>query len=436
MTNRRHFLSQASLLGAGLMLPEKQLFAATNSAQDQPQAQPPGGSPPGTFEAMPAIGATFNESQWLEDSFSGRKLLRLTSKRQYNQMPTYHLFSGFSEDSKYLAFASFNVGADSALILADVTNGECKVLDKLANSKDGFFDGNNVAMLAAAEKVAAVVGRYLWVYDVYTGEKKELAKIEANQVFGHPAGLANGTEVIVPVMKAYDETKQKPDDVLGVEYWVINVRDGKKRVAYTDQSARNNHVIPNPRNPDLAIIDRDWAPGFAHGGDGGLKSRTWILNLKTQQIIEVKPQDSNRFQIHSNWSYDGRHVYYHGMSASGRQDGPITGRKHYVGVASTTGQIVHEWLFPHFFYGHVGSHSKENAIITDGLFTNDLVSKINWQDLDFQGRPKIEVLCRHESDWHKGQMSHPHCLVSNDGKYMAFNRGVNPRSDVYLLQLL
>ena len=46
-------------------------------------------------DTIPEKGTVFNESEWKTDSITGRKLLKLTKNRDYNQTPTYHINTGF-----------------------------------------------------------------------------------------------------------------------------------------------------------------------------------------------------------------------------------------------------------------------------------------------------------------------------------------------------
>ena len=179
-----------------------------------------------------------------------------------------------------------------------------------------------------------------------------------------------------------------------------------------------------------------------------------MFNIRTGTLTECRPRNANRFQIHSNWSADGRFVYYHGHSGNPDQrpreekrgllydntdrDWLLDQRgvDHYMGVADLEGNVVWEADFPFFHYGHACSHATRPAIITDGLITPDLITAIYWQDLNSLGLPRIEILGRHGTYWKTGQHFDPHVLMSADGKWLSYNRGyADGRSDVYLMQL-
>ena len=208
----------------------------------------------------------------------------------------------------------------------------------------------------------------------------------------------------------------------------IDIESGSAAEIYEDRGSGCNHVVPNPVNPDLLLIDRDRAPGYSWGSDGGKTTRVWILNQKTGNLTEIRPRDSNRFQIHSNWNNRGDRVFYHGTSHGGG---------HYIGVSDLEGKTVFERHYPEFHYGHTSSHPCKDVIITDGLVTPNQVIAIDYNDLDSHGAPRHEVLARHDTEWTKGQQqSHPHPHVSRDGRWLSYNRGVGgTRSDVYAVRL-
>jgi len=127
-------------------------------------------------------------------------------------------------------------------------------------------------------------------------------------------------------------------------------------------------------------------------------------------------------------------VYYHGVSQQHNFPGGFTGNPHFIGVADHSGKIVWEHIFPNFFYGHICSSTVKNTIITDGLMFSKLITEIDWSQLDRQGAPVLNVLGAHNSGNHKlGQHTHPHCLMSPDGKYLSYNKGTQNKSDVYVM---
>lgn len=108
------------------------------------------------------------------------------------------------------------------------------------------------------------------------------------------------------------------------------------------------------------------------------------------------------------------------------------GGGHYIGVASISGDIVWERVFPHFYYGHVAGHSRPDRFIIDSLTTPDLLQEI----AHLEPGATMRVLGRHGSDVRYGrQETHPHPQISPDGWCIAYNRSDGVRSDVCLLWL-
>ncbi|HSH78708.1 MAG TPA: hypothetical protein VLA19_09275, partial [Herpetosiphonaceae bacterium] len=130
---------------------------------------------------------------------------------------------------------------------------------------------------------------------------------------------------------------------------------------------------------------------------------------------------------HTNWNVRGDRVIYHGPSSRGGQ---------YIGAIDRNGEVLWERWFPAPYYGHVSTHTRAEAIVTDGLLTPDLVTAIYYEDRDATGTPRIEVLARHATQWGSppGQYSHPHCHMSPDGRWLSYNRSENGRCDVYLVR--
>lgn len=385
---------------------------------------------------IPPKGTVFNESEWLTDSITGRKLLRLTKNRDFNQTPTYHIRTGFSSDSRYLIFASWNANGQSALIKGDVVTGDLTVVSVIPASEKAHFNGNNVCMIPASGKAAAVRGgNKLYVYDLKTLDEKFLLEAGEGFSFGHPTGSGDGKRIYITKMPRYREGTDDPYKAASSAYYEIDIASGKSYEFFSD-SSRSNHTVVCPSDPDILLIDRDLPPKFGSGGDGGKTTRVWLLNIKTRRLTEIRPQNANRFQIHSNFSADGKYVYYHGISHQQTMQGSSNGKPHFIGVADLSGKVIWEHVFPHFNYGHISSSTIRNTIITDGLIFGKLITEIDWQNCDDQGVPVFNVLGAHNSGKNTfGQHTHPHCLMSPDGRYLSYNRGTKAKSDVYVLVL-
>ncbi len=388
------------------------------------------------------VGDRFSESVEMEDQLTGRYTRRLTTSGVINNTPTYHVNTAFTRDSRYLVFGRTNED-ESLLLKADVETGELTVVAVSDHTRGGpRFAGGSLALVQATNSVALALGKSLRLYSLDTLEERILIDdIGPAYRFGHPAGSYDGRTIYVPRVVAH------PDLVRGMEnprdyfaavvaeyggmpttHLAVDVATRQVTELFHEPANGCNHVQICPRDPDLLLIDRDAPPRFSHGGDDGRTSRCWLLRLSTGELIEVRPRDENRFQIHTNWSYDGAHVFYHGR---GRQGG------HYVGVGDHQGRIVWEHHFPGFFYGHMSSDTQRRAIITDGLFTPDLITEIHYEELDSIGVPRLEILAKHSTNWGgvAGQYSHPHPHMSPDGRWLSYNKGEEGRADVYLVRM-
>ena len=173
--------------------------------------------------AIPPVGTVFNESEWLADSITGRKLLRLTKNRDFNQTPTYHINTGFSADSKTMVFATWNKDGESALIEGNVITGDLKVVAVVPSTEKNHFNGNNVCMIPASRKAAASRGgTKLYVYDLNTLGEKLLYAAEDGYSFGHPTGSADGKTIYITKMPRYRQGIDNPyPDAFSIYYSII-----------------------------------------------------------------------------------------------------------------------------------------------------------------------------------------------------------------------
>lgn len=372
-------------------------------------------------------GDVFDESELFDDPLTSKLTRRLTRTRDFNQTPTYHLNTAFSADNRFLVMAAWDVDGDSYLFKSELETGRTTVLAALDRESGERFDGNNVSMIQANGWVATNTGTKLHLCHLDTFEEKVLLDLGGTkQTFGHPVGSIDGKTVFIP----RHSNAVVPNETVDVTttHLEVDIDTGSMTELFEDVGRGCNHVVPNPVDPDLLLIDRDMPPAFAHGGDKGRTTRVWVLNRKSGDITEIRPQDKHRFQVHSNWNCRGDRVFYHGTSAEGG---------HYIGAADVTGRTVFERRYGEYHYGHMCTHPCEDVMITDGLFTADQVIKIHYTDLDLHGAPRLEVLARHDTDWTpRQQQCHPHCHVSRDGRWLSYNRGIGgKRSDVYIVQI-
>jgi hypothetical protein len=200
------------------------------------------------------------------------------------------------------------------------------------------------------------------------------------------------------------------------------------------------HVVPSPTDDDLVLIDRDLPPTFAYYGDNCQSPRAHILRISTGELTPLRPQNRHQFQSHSNWNHDGSRIYYHGPAHEGHEQPVYKGGRigeMFLGVSDLSGRSIWEMNFPDYFYGHVSTNYRAEAILTDGMASSDLITAVHYEDLDATGTPRLEVLARHRTDWKAlpGQYPHPHPQMSPDGKWLAYNYGSGGRSDVMLVRL-
>ena len=404
-----------------------------------------------TMTAIPPVGTTFNESCTFPDEVTLRPTRKLTTQRDRNQLPTYHLHNGFSADSKYLALMTRNYEGGSAILRAEAASGDLTVVDATApGAPDHFVEGCDLTLWRQAGLIVTKLGNSaLLAYDLETLEKRVLLdSLQPDYYYGHPAGSPDGRHLFIA------KYHLPLDETTHTIYLRIDMQTGREEELFRDERSGNAHILAHPSDPDLLLIDRNYWPLYSGGSDDGKTTRSWVLNIRTGMLTECRPHNASRFQIHSNWSADGRFIYYHGASPrpnprpQAEKRGLLydytdrdwllscRGTDHYIGVADLDGNVVWEAEFPFFHYGHVCSHTTRPVIITDGLITPDMITAIYWQELDSLGLPRIEILGRHGTYWKTGQQFDPHCLMSADGRWLSYNRGyADGRSDVYLMQL-
>ncbi len=407
---RREFLAR-TLVGA----PAAALSFLSSKGHAQPSPADDSPFDPWARNALLHKGQVINESVEFVDSLTGRSSRRLTQYRLLNEQPTYHLGACFSPDSRYQIVSTELRDGSTALLRAEVATGELTVLETAPKGwKLGVW---NACVVPSLNAIVAIVGNQVKLYDFNTLRER----IVLENVLGlhSPTGSCDGHRLFV--MKRAAAVSVEGVKTVPAIYCEIDLANGDMREIFRETRSQSNHLVPCPTDPDLLLIDRDLPPKFGGGGDGGRTSRVWILHAKTARLTEIRPNDSNRFQIHSNWSHCGQYVYYHGTSR--QHSYPTSPSGHYIGVADREGRVVWERHFPTFFYGHVSAHTQTPAILSDALLTKNLITAIHWKELNAQEVPRIEILACHATNWVPGQASHPHPHMSPDGKWLSYNRG-------------
>jgi hypothetical protein len=414
-------------------------------------------------------GTTFNESTTFRDTATGRITRKLTSKGAFNSTPTYHYNTAFTEDSRYMVFATARNG-QSAIVRAELETGELTVLAETqgfgrfghgghrqpfaAGPHGGGFSGTGTALMPRSGWVLATTDRHLIAVHIETLEEKVLIDdIGPEYMLRCPCGNHDGTKAYIPVgpehpdvvagdpmpERSFKEAIIDEFDGCPISILEIDIETGDKREIYSDPIAGCAHVQPSPCNPDLVLINRNLPPTFGYYGDMCESPRTHILNLSSGDLTPCRPQNEHQFQSHMNWNRSGDRIYYHGPAKEGHEQPVYEGGElgeMFIGVADTSGESLWEMNMPRYYYGHVSTHTTEEAIITDALVSDDLVTVLHYQETDKNGRPRIEVLARHETDWSAmpGQYPHPHCHMSPDGRWLSYNRAHNGRSDVFVVE--
>ena len=401
-------------------------------------------------------GDRFNESETFTDPATGRRGRRLSTQRPLNQTPTYHYGAAFSADSRYLIFATVHEGG-SAILRAEVATGELAVVATApAEQDEGGFTGMQLTMAPSLGVVAASKGRrQVVLYDLESFEPRTLlGPVEREQQLCPPAVSPEGDFLLVNRVPAnhFENPADYHADCLrrfgGMPSTCLRIRiaDGAVEEVFHEPVAGSNHIQICPTDKHLWLLDRDWPPKFAWGGDHGRTSRCWLWCDRDRRMIEVRPRDPNRFQIHTNFSHDGRRIYYHGRSLRAAPQAHAGDRVptmadfdgQYIGVADTTGQVLWEyWIRGEFHYGHVSTHPQAEAIITDGMFTPDHIVCAHYTEAGSEGEPPLETLARHATAWGRppGQWSHPHPHLSPDGRWLCYNRSDGERTDVVVVDM-
>lgn len=399
--------------------------------------------------AIPPKGAEFNESFVFSDQATGRLTRRLTSHRQSNAKPTYHGMGGFSVDDKYTVLCTWN-GDASALVRVNIETGDCKVIAHAREGDEFQFKGSG-EFIPQTNWFGKEDGSKLRIYDIFSSEIVFSLDHSGKGFLGGAAGTCEGKSLIVirndhSFSYVSDKGKKDPYGVLGYSIFLIDLATGREERIFRDEKFMGGHPIPNPRDPNLLLYNRNSPPLFSHGGDHGKTTRDWVLNIQTGKLAEIRPRDSSKFSLHANWSYKGDHVYYHGGSGdqsmaqqykkkgSPYKDGP--GIRHFIGVAKADGETVWENQYPYMTYGHVSTHRQMNVIIVDNLLAYEYICGIHWEDRNSDNIPRVELLAKHNSTYAMNdQTRHPHCTMTSDGKWLSYNAKFDARSDVYVVKM-
>lgn len=417
------------------------------------------------LDRIPQKGEEFNESFVFQDESTGRLTRRLTSYRQFNQKPTYHLNDGFSKDDRHLCFMTWNPQGGSALVRANIETGDCKVINSSNPGEKPDFQGQEFQMIPNTNLVS-LGGKDLIFYDIFSMEKRVVYKNRSDDKtpYSRVVGSCDGkTFLTTKNDHSFNYRKEAstkdPYKMAGGSAYTLDINSGKLAEIFRTDKGRISHIVTNPVYPELFLFITDFPPTYSYGSDNGKTERSYIFNLKTGKVIPVRHHNKCKFTWHANWSYDGKHVYYHGPSLNetpaekAKKEGkayswPYKGLRgieqshfigngeHFIGVADLNGKVVWEHTYPVCSYGHASAHTQKNVIIVDNLINYEYLSGIHWDKLNSDGLPQIEILAKHNSTYAPGaQTRHPHAQMTWDGKWISYNSQFHDKSDVYVVKI-
>ena len=410
---------------------------------------------------MSRKGDTWNESTTFRDPYSLRRVRKVTSGGTYNYHPAYHTLTAWTADGQRCIFKSGRRN-HSSIFACDVSTGD---ITQLVDWQAGWGINETEAAWAPDDRPFGVASICLdqhsgWVY--YVQAEVEATRLKAvhidsleertlsggipGYVFGQPTVSGDSHWVALPSniipQQMADVDPYKPMSVDGVREFFASgggsrmqlVRfstegDHEPEVVYDEVDCRGNHVQYSPVDSNILHTDRDFAPDF-WGGSDQKRNRVWLWHIDEQKLVEQPSPSGRTFQVHSVWSFDGKGVLYHcPPTRSGDQRGYV------IGINDLEGNNIAEYGSESWtHYGHVGAVPDRKVIMLDGNITDDLIL---WLHYDDPSTPRLEVICRHGTNWagHEWQFPHPHPQCSPAGDRIIYNAADRGRSDVFVVEL-
>lgn len=406
---------------------------------------------------MTKKGDTWNESTTYRDPVTLRRVRKVTAGGSFNYHPSYHTLTAWSADGRRCIFKSGRKNR-STLFVCDVTTGD---ITQLLDWQEGWAVD---ASYAPGDRPTGIGGACLdkdsgWVYYVLqTGQGTELRAVHMDSLqertlyegldgyaLGQPTVSGDGHWIALPAniipaaFRSVDPFKPLPigevHRVYGAEGGSVvklirfpTAGDPVPEVVYEEPDCRSNHLQYSPIDANLLHTDRDFAPRFWAGSDQK-RNRVWLWHINEKRLVEQPSPSGRTFQVHSVWSFDGRQVLYHCPPSAASPGG------YAIGVNDLEGNNLAEYTSPAWtYYGHVGAVPGRQAIMLDGNITADLIL---WLDYGDPSQPRIEVICRHGTDWsgHEGQYPHPHPQCAPTGERIVYNAAAKGRSDVFIVEV-
>ena len=369
---------------------------------------------------MTRKGDTWNESEAYRDPLTQRLVRRITSAGCYNYHPAYHTWTAWTADGRRCVFSSGRRNR-STIFCCDVKTG---AITQLLDWQEGWNVGNKYIQGDTPWGVGRVCldAHSGWVYYVHhtlAGTALKAVQIDSLQertihagmpgyAYGQPTVSGDSRWVAVPanvVPEAFRNGDPRApltfQDVLetyaaegGSRVRLVRFDVTRQvpapEVVYDEPDCRGNHLQYSPVDPNLLHTDRDFAPRFWAGSDQK-RNRVWLYSIDEGRLVEQPSPSGRTFQVHSVIGFDGQTVLYHCPPSPADPGG------YAIGVNDLEGHNLVEYRSDAWtFYGHVGDVPDRKTIMVDGNLTDDCIL---WLDYDDPKTPRIEVICRHGTDW-------------------------------------
>ena len=374
-------------------------------------------------------GQVLHEATSYPDRLTGRMVTKLTSGRDFNQLPTYHNNSAFTADSRGLIFASWPKDNSASYIMkADLYSGRVTVIAaRPRDLKRGRFIGNSLAIEQRTGWALVNAFAAIDAYDLNTYEEKTLLSPNPQVRFGHPAGSIDGKTMYIA---------QNGEGSAPFKYTLlaVDIATGAVKELFSENNYHCVHLQPSTvnadefllvREPKLISVKKPVDPGIYQ------TPRMIIWNRATGGITPLSPVMGPRKRItHMVWNYRGEQLFY--------EMGDKDGKRHEIGLFDRTGKNLWHMIINRSGHKvHVGAHTQKDWMILEGgYFTGQRkFTFFKFDQMDSSGNPAQEDIALHESEADDSQESHGHPQMSRDGKWMCFNEAKNGRSDVFVVKI-
>jgi Tol biopolymer transport system component len=278
--------------------------------------------------------------------------------------------------------------------------------------------GNRLALAPRSGWAVFTVERSLLAVNIHSLESRTLiADVGHASIFGAPSISADETKVVVALSSAHPQIlagDRVDKDYLSypdhhMKLVVVPLTGGPPRVIYERQPCQCSHSSYNPVVNDLVYFDVNVPPLYWCGNDGGVTPRLWLMSDQGGNARPLRCSYPGVFTVHAAWTWDGAAIAYHGfLTAAGYASGI------FIGLATSE-----------------GPDPKRPALILDGDLLQGCLAWL-YHDREL---PRLEVICRHDTEWESmpGQYSHPHPQSDPTGRWISYNAAKGGRSDVFVV---